>query len=29
VGAPSLRFFARAGTTDAWYGVSGMTIANP
>jgi len=29
VGAPSLRFFARAGTTDAWCGVSGMTIANP
>jgi hypothetical protein len=22
-------FFAGAGTTDAWYGVSGMTMANP
>jgi len=28
-GCPVLAFFARAGTTDAWYGVSGMTIANP
>jgi hypothetical protein len=27
-GSPVLAFFARAGTTDAWYGVSGMTIAN-
>ena len=26
-GCPVLRFFAMAGTTDDWYGVSGMTIA--
>ena len=28
-GCPVLAFFARAGTTDAWYGISGITIANP